>query len=204
MICAFCERPLPPGRRDAKYCSRRCRQTAYRLRRRGAALPSLGRGASFAYADPPYPGTAKKYYRGESTYEGEVDHAALIDELELGGYAGWALSTSQKALRYVLSLCPPTARVCPWVKPGGVPPASYGLHNKWEPLIVVGGRQAKPGVADYLIAQPARFGGELPGRKPLEFCLFVFRCLGMRRGDRLDDKYPGTRIVTRAWHAYAG
>ncbi len=58
----------------------------------------------FAYADPPYPGTAAKYYRLEPTYAGEVDHRALVASLLQERYAGWALSTSSKALRDVLPL----------------------------------------------------------------------------------------------------
>lgn len=128
-----------------------------------------------------------------------MDHRELVASLAAAGYAGWALSTSSKALRDVLALCPPGARVCAWVKPIGVPPATYGLHSTWEPLIVVGGRKLRPGVRDWLNAQPARGGGILPGRKPIAFCAFLFRALGMVPGDRLVDLFPGTGIVTRAW-----
>lgn len=69
----------------------------------------------------------------------------------------------------------------------------------WEPLIVVGGRQEPPGKCDWLRAQPARFGGDLPGRKPLAFVAFLWRMLGAKPGDTLDDKFPGTGIVGRAW-----
>lgn len=155
----------------------------------------------FAYADPPYPGLSSKYYRDEPTFAGEVDHRALVASLEASGYAGWALSTSARALRDVLGLCPPTARVCAWTKPHGVPRATRGIHNAWEPVIVVGGRQRRPGVRDHLRALPARFGGELPGRKPLAFCAWLFDLLGMAPGDQLVDLFPGTGVVTRAWEA---
>lgn len=185
------------------YCGRRCRQSAFRLRHRhqvddASSTPAPRR---FAYADPPYPGTARRYYGREPTYGGEVDHAALIARLEAGGYAGWALSTSEKALRQVLPLCPPGARVCPWVKPHAIPPKTRGVHNAWEPLIVVGGRQRRPGRADWLRAYPARGGGTLPGRKPLAFAAWLFSLLGMAPGDELDDLFPGTGIIGRAWAA---
>lgn len=151
----------------------------------------------FAYADPPYPGTAAKYYRDQPTYAGEVDHRALVSSLQ--GYDGWALSTSAVALRDVLPLCPKSARVCAWVKPIGVSGLTFGLHNTWEPLIVVGGRRLRPGFRDWLSAMPARGGGELPGRKPIAFCAFLFRALGMLPGDELADLFPGTGIVGRAW-----
>lgn len=155
----------------------------------------------FAYADPPYPGLAARYYRNEPTYGGEVDHAALIASLEASGYDGWALSTSARALRDVLPLCPEGARVCAWVKPIGASSRTRGLHNTWEPLIVVRGRKLQPGVRDWLCAQPARWGGSLPGRKPIAFCAWLFDCLGMLPGDTLDDLFPGTGVVGRAWAA---
>ena len=66
-----------------------------------------------AYADPPYPGKAF-YYRDHADYGGEVDHAALIEQL--AAYDGWALSTSAEALPAVLALCPPGVRVAAWVR----------------------------------------------------------------------------------------
>lgn len=156
----------------------------------------------FAYFDPPYPGLARKYYRNEPTYGGEVDHAALVQRAESVGLTGWALSTSEAALRDVLPLCPLGARVCPWVKPHGVPRATHGIHNAWEPLIIVRGRQRPPGKRNWLSALPARGGGTLPGRKPIAFAAFLFTMLGMLPGDDLIDVYPGTGIISRAWRAF--
>lgn len=158
----------------------------------------------FAYADPPYPGTSAKYYRREKTFKGEVDHASLIDRLTTGNFNGWALSTSARALRQLLPLCPPEIRVCAWVKPGGAPPQTYGLHNVWEAVLVLQGRRLQPGRRDALYVHPARFGGELPGRKPLKFCAWLFDALGMLPGDELVDFFPGTGIVTRAWSEISG
>lgn len=198
--CRWCRGPIPPrARRDSVYCGRRCRQTAWRLRQRAGEVEVADQPGRFAYADPPYPGLAARYYRDEPTFAGEVDHRELVARLEAGGYIGWALSTSARALRDILPLVPREHRVCAWVKPGGCPPATYGLHNMWEPLIVVRGRQRPPGRRDWLRAYPARGGGELPGRKPSAFCAFLFGALGMRAGDELDDLFPGTGIVGRAW-----
>lgn len=129
----------------------------------------------------------------------EVDHELLIGALELSYPDGWALSTAMDCLRWILPLCPPDAHVCPWVKPIGVPAATFGLHTTWEALIVVRGRQAQPGVRDFLIAQPARRGGTLIGRKPIAFATFLFQALGLRPGDTLDDLYPGTGMIARSW-----
>jgi len=157
----------------------------------------------FAYADPPYPGLSSKYYRDEPSFAGEVDHVELIASLKASGYDGWALSTGAYALRDLLPLCPPDARVCAWVKPIGVSSRSNGLHNTWEALIVVGGRQRPPGRRDWLRAQPARGGGDLPGRKPIAFCAWLFECLGMRPGDELADLFPGSGVVTRCWESWS-
>ena len=162
--------------------------------------PSVAPGR-FAYADPPYPGRAKRYYGGEATFAGEVDHAALVASLEASSYTGWALSTAADALREVLPLCPAGARVCAWTKPHGVPKKTRGLHNVWEPLIVVRPRRRRPGVPDALRALPARGGGELMGRKPLAFAAWLFNCLGLVPGDELVDVFPGTGVIGQSWAA---
>jgi hypothetical protein len=194
-LCSLCRSELPeltsPRRR---FCEQRCRQAAFRLRRSSEIVAATSRPLVFAYADPPYPGFARRYYRRR-----EVDHEALIASLVAAGYAGWALSTSARALRELLPLCPPRARVCAWVKPIGVSSRTFGLHNTWEPVVVCPGRRLRPGVRDWLSAQPARRGGTLPGRKPLAFCAWLFRILGMRPGDELVDLFPGTGIVSRSW-----
>ncbi len=195
--CGWCSSRLEDTRQ--RYCSRKCRQTAFRLRRRRATDERNTEPGTFAYADPPYPGLSSKYYRDESTFAGEVDHHALIASLEAFGYTGWALSTSRDALRTLLPLCPPETVLCPWVKPIGVSSRTFGMHNTWEALLVVRGRALRPGKRDWLLAQPARFGGELMGRKPVAFCAFLFEALGMLPGDKLVDLFPGTGAVSRAW-----
>jgi hypothetical protein len=194
-LCGWCRSELPETTTERRrFCGQRCRQAAFRLRRSSALLSATDRPLVFAYADPPYPGFARRYYRRR-----EVNHRALIASLEASGYAGWALSTSARALRELLPLCPPRARVCAWVKPIGVSSRTFGLHNTWEPVVVCSGRRLRPGVRDWLSAQPARRGGTLPGRKPLAFCAWLFRILGMRPGDELVDLFPGTGIISRAW-----
>jgi len=147
----------------------------------------------FAYADPPYPGFARRLYGRE-----EVDHPALISSL-VDQYDGWALSTGAYALRDILPLCPAGVRVAAWVKPIGVSSRTRGMHNAWEPVIVAPGRKLRPGRRDWLSAQPARGNGVLIGRKPEAFCVWLFELLGMLPGDKVHDLYPGTGIVGRAW-----
>lgn len=197
-LCRWCNTELSlRARSDTLFCAKKCRQAAYRARKLqqtelGDAKPKI-----MAYADPPYPGHSD-LYRDQPEYAGEVDYPELIESLE-ALFDGWALSTSEDSLRWILPLCPRTAHVYPWVKPIGVSSRTFGRHNAWEPLIVVPGRKLRPGFRDWLLAQPARHGGTLIGRKPIAFCIFLFRCLGLCRGDTLVDLYPGTGIVSRAW-----
>lgn len=194
-VCSWCRQELPAtATARRRFCEQRCRQAAFRVRRSSETLERTSNPLVFAYADPPYPGYARKLYRRR-----EVSHAALIASLEASCYAGWALSTSSKTLRDVLPLCPERAQVCAWVKPIGVSSRTRGLHSTWEPVIVCAGRKLPPGVRDWFSAQPARRGGSLSGRKPLAFCSWLFRALGMLPGDELVELFPGTGIVSRAW-----
>jgi hypothetical protein len=218
--CSWCGARLLlfQDKKGARTCSRKCRQATFRLRElaleHGAdRAPSPGPRITCAFFDPPYPGKARRYYADQPTYAGEVDHPALIADAEArrarGDIAGWALSTSVDALRDLLPLCPGPVRVrgklqrqtwvCSWVKPIGARAGTLGVHNVWEPLLVVPGRRLRPAVRDMLVAQPARFGGNLPGRKPLAFCAWLFGLLGLEPGDQLEDVFPGTGIVGRAW-----
>lgn len=186
MNCQWCNTHIT---RRQKYCSKRCRQTAYRFRRRLAIEVSDATPKRLAYADPPYPGLAKRYYQHEDSYAGEVDHKRLLEQLAT--FDGWALSTSSEALRDILPMCPPGVLVRPWVKPNH--------RAKWEPVIVVPARRSSGANNDYLCAQPARGGGDLMGRKPIAFCAWLFGLLGAGALDTLVDMFPGTGIISAAW-----
>jgi hypothetical protein len=201
-VCAWCSKLLTATR--ATFCTQRCRQTAFRLRRRRETDAAAGRPMRMAFADPPYVGLARKYYADQPNYRGEVDHAELIASLKASGYDGWALCASARSLRALLPLCPETVRVASWSKPHGACPATRGIHNVWEAVIVQPGRALPPGVRDHLSALPARGGGELPGRKPLAFCGWLFDLLGMQPGDELVDLFPGSGVVGRAWNYLGG
>jgi len=206
-ICAWCEGPIPGrARRDSVCCSKRCRQARHRfLRAAGHAEAVNGRPLRLAYADPPYPGNAW-LYRSHPDYAGEVDHAELV--ARLGGYDGWALSTSAAALPAVLPLCPAGARVAAWHKGERVTRSMHPL-NAWEPVIYSGGRQL-PGEerrADSIVCGPGPLStlpGRVIGAKPAAVCQWIFALLGAALGDTLDDLFPGSGAVTRAWAAYAG
>jgi hypothetical protein len=138
-ICLWCCGDIPArARRDALCCSTRCRQARHRFTRAvGQASCSAGAPLRLAYADPPYPGMAARYYSSHPDFAGEVDHRELIRRLST--YDGWALSTSAEALPMVLGLCPAGVRVAAWHR-GERPTRSARPQNAWEPVIYSGGR----------------------------------------------------------------
>jgi hypothetical protein len=213
-LCGWCRRVGIPAtaRRDAVFCSQPCRQAAHRARVRRAELNATARPLRLAYADPPYPGLARRYYRDHPDYAGEVDHGELLSRLQR--YDGWALSTSMRALPMVLARCVAqglevrVARVVPWCaaacerrgsSPHGSPsctPAGDGSVGRarrrpmrWWVSCRAGGRTLPTAVI---------------GAKPPEFCRWVFDLLGAGRGDTLDDLYPGSGMVSWAWECYQG
>jgi hypothetical protein len=203
--CLWCEGVVPADmRRDSKFCGKRCRQSSWRFRVCRADIETTDRPMVFAYADPPYPGKASIY--PEKT---EVDHASLLERLTNNYPDGWALSTSSEALRDVLSLCPGRVRVCAWFK-GPRHTKSRRALVSWEPLIVSGGRPLRVDVAqdltDGLVARGRfrRFPGAMVGMKPPAFAEWMFRQLGASSADRLDDLFPGSGAIRRAWARYTG
>lgn len=199
-LCGWCTAPIPLGKRvDAQTCSTSCRQARHRFKVAVGPGP-CDRPLRLAYADPPYPGLARRYYGEE-----EVDHAALIRRL--CSYDGWALSTSAVALAGVLQLCPEGTRVCAWVK-GARGARAHSALSAWEPLLVFGGRPRRVAVVedlhDVLVwgGRQHSHPGALVGMKPAAFAEWMFRLLGARQGDVLDDLYPGSGAIGRAWRIY--
>lgn len=205
-VCEWCERPIrPAARRDAKTCSKKCRQASQRFRVGVAPDSSATRPMRFAYFDPPYPGLARKYYGPDAQ---EVNHRILIGTAEREYPDGWALSTSSSALAEVLALCPPEARVAAWLK-GSRRSVSYRPRDAWEPLIVVRGRKRRMEETEEL-SNALIWGGRqhshpdaLVGMKPAAFCEWMFRQLGAEVTDDLDDIFPGSGAVSRAWKLFA-
>jgi hypothetical protein len=178
-----------------------------------------------AYADPPYPGQAKRHYADHPDYNGEVDHAVLIAELERDFPDGWALSTSVPTLGEVLALCPrgePSkkrawggsvklgtgVRVCAWLRKVGEPFPPSRVMWSWEPLIVRAPhwQQRWPGdfVLDSLeLSRRSGFlGNAITGQKPPGFCEWMFGLLGLRPDDELVDLFPGSGAVGVAWERW--
>jgi hypothetical protein len=207
--CAWCSGPIrPSARADAVYCKTPCRQAAHRFNASRALAVASGSPLRLAYADPPYPRLAGRYYRGHVDFAGEVDHQLLIERLMADFPGGWALSTSAEALQRVLALCPTSVRVAAWFR-GERPTASYRPLVAWEPVIFHGGRAVLSPVdarrRDALV-HVARSRSTDPNRvvgaKPGAFCHWLFGLLGALPGDELVDLFPGSGGVARAWRSY--
>ena len=206
-LCAWCGEAIPPWmRKDAETCSTGCRQKRHRFRvapsSSAASTPML-----FCYADPPYPGLARKYYGCD-----EVDHVELVGKLVAEFPDGWALSTSSDALDDVLAIIRPhnvQLRVAVWVK-GSRPGIAYRARHAWEPLIVVGGRPRRLSAAEVLddvlvvgtSSRARSLPGALVGMKPVAFAEWMFRLLGAERGDEMIDLFTGSGAIGRAWQLY--
>lgn len=151
-----------------------------------------------AYADPPYPGKADRYPENE-----EVDHVDLI--AQLCEYEGWALSTDERSLRYVIGLCPPNVRVLAWCRPNVAPFPPYPFPA-WEPVLCIPARPRHDSVRSY--AEITSVGGHMArenfrGQKPRGFCEWVLRCLGAAPGDTLADLFPGSGVMCETFEWFS-
>jgi hypothetical protein len=152
----------------------------------------------FAYADPPYPGQAKRHYGDHPDYAGEVDHEALIARLMHEYPDGWALSSSGTAMREILPLCPARARVAIWHVTNSEPPGNRKQPWWWsfEPVYVYGGRPTPIPIRNVLACgAPTGFlGNTITGQKPEPFLAWVWNLLGAQPGDVVDDLFPGSGV----------
>lgn len=162
------------------------------------------------YADPPYPGQAKKHYSDHPDYAGEVDHGELLSLLDRA-YDGWLLHTSSPALPDVLRIAAEEGvegfRIMAWVKPFAAFKRNVPVAYAWEPVLVKPCR--KPVVSGRIvmrdwIAESITLKRGLTGAKPEAVCRWAFEMLGMEATDILVDLFPGTGAVTRAWEGWRG
>lgn len=222
--CSWCSAPIVDKRRDARFCTKSCRQATWRARVAHCELQKIGQPLRLAYADPPYPGKSD-LYRDQPTFAGEVNIPDLLSRL--AAYDGWALSTSAAGAPAVLAECVSrrlTVRLAVWVKTPR-PHNQARILNAFECVVFSGGRpllsprytpdtssnrHETPAlrVTDTLVGVNSRARPTLPstciGMKPPTFCTWVFKLLGALPGDTLDDLYPGSGIVTRCWLDYTG
>jgi len=217
--CLWCRDPIRvDARRDSLYCSQSHRQAAWRFNTASSPTRSTRRvsidyasprsARRFAYADPPYPGQARRHYADHADYGGEVDHQELVSRLT-SCYDGWALSTSAAALRDVLGVCPADVRVAAWLR-GARSGLSYLPLTSWEPVIYRGARrQVSPSSVRRLdslvyVSRPRLTEAtRVIGAKPAAFNRWLFELLGLLPGDELVDLFPGSGGVARSWGTYA-
>ena len=165
-----------------------------------------------AYADPPYPGCAH-LYKDHPDYAGEVDHYALLQELD-AEYDGWIYHTSSTALFGIYRMIETAARrgrflsefrTMAWVKPFAAFKRNVSVAYAWEPVLVKAARKpvVKPGMTyrDW-IAEPITLKRGLTGAKPEAICRWLFEVAGCEPQDELHDLFPGTGAVTAAWESW--
>lgn len=170
--------------------------------------------SKYAFADPPYLGTAKKIYGDLHPEAAEYDrpetHRALIERLVAEFPDGWVLCLNSGNLRTILPMCPEDVRVGAWVKPFAVFKKGVNPGYCWEPAIFRGGRRRaqkqewEPTVRDYLSHSASLKGRGLKGAKPEAFCEWVLALLGFQPGDEMVDLFPGTGVMGRVaaqWQA---
>ena len=156
----------------------------------------------FAFADPPYPGMANKFYADDPRCA-EVNHGALMHQLDRE-YDSWALSTASVTLREVLCVAPYGVRVAAWVKPFASFKKYVNPAYAWEPVLFrtpnrpeYDGKTAR----DFVACEISLKRG-LTGAKPEGFCFWLFDLLGAAPDDEFVDLFPGTGGVTEAWEKW--
>lgn len=174
----------------------------------------------FAYADPPYLGQGRRHYAKHHADAARWDalhaHSFLIAQLE--EYDGWALSLNSPTLETMLHLCrtilgPNKVRVGAWVKPFAAFKPGVNPAYTWEPVIFVPAplkrARTDPTTRDYVEAEDVdavkaniTLKRGLAGAKPDPFCDWLIPLLGITKHDTLDDLFPGTGAVTRAWERW--
>lgn len=160
-----------------------------------------------AYADPPYPGQARKHYGDHPDYAGEVDHRELLTRID-GDYDGFILHTSSPALPSIMHTAQELGvsfRTMAWIKPFAAFKRNVPVAYAWEPVLVKECR--KPVVSKRLvlrdfIIEPITMKRGLVGAKPENVCRWAFEVVGADPADELDDMFPGSGAVTRAWEAW--
>lgn len=157
-----------------------------------------------AYADPPYLGTAEKFYGELHPEAAEWDepetHKLLIEQLS-DEYDAWALSMGSTTLRLMLPWCPEEVRVGAWIKPFASFKANVTHAFTWEPVLFRFDRKRTREQDTWRdhIAEPITLQRGFTGAKPEKVCFWIFEGLNLHDGDEFHDLFPGSGAVTRAY-----
>lgn len=163
-------------------------------------------GVKLAYADPPYPGQAKRHYSNDPSgiKAEEVDSVVLLQHLS-ENYDGFALSTSEPGLILIMGELPKgylkknKIRIAPWVKMWAHfrPWVDVQYAHEYVLFRTKRAKGSRPSVRDFLICNPSKKKGT-HGAKPPEFNDWILNILGYQKEDTLDDLYPGTGGMSEA------
>lgn len=159
------------------------------------------------YADPPYPGQAKRHYSNDPSgiTPEEVDSAELLMNL-VEQYDGFALSTSAPGLFIIAEALPRgyfiknKIRTAPWVKPWSHFRPWVDVQYAHEYVLFKSARVKgqRPSIRDFLVCNPTRQKGT-HGAKPDAFCDWVLDLLGYDPArDTIADLFPGSGAFTRS------
>jgi hypothetical protein len=162
------------------------------------------------YADPPYIGQSKRHYGDHPDYAGEVDHLALLRDLD-DEFDGWCLHMSTPSLPAIAALVdqlgigPNALRWMAWVKPFAAFKRNVPVAYAWEPVLVKAAR--KPEVTGRIVmrdwlAESITMQRGLAGAKPEKVCHWLFEVMGCDPDDEFHDLFPGSGAVGRAWDSW--
>lgn len=161
----------------------------------------------FAYADPPYLGSAKRYKGTHPNYliwDDPTTHQQLITYLEDSYPDGWLLSAGSNNLITLLPMFRTPPRTGAWVKSFAAFKVNVNPAYTWEPVFFRGGRKrdrVHPTVKDHII-EPIALKKGLVGAKPARVCKWLIELMGANTEDTFDDLFPGTGIFTAVWQRY--
>src|SRR5689334_2700139 len=172
-------------------------------------------GLRMAYADPPYLGCCGLYdhhHPDGKCWDNPETHHDLIYRLLTEYEDGFALSLSTPSLGVMLEILrryghdpmDGTFRIMAWTKPFAAFKRNVRVAYAWEPLIVWPARRLEGAIPTRdFVAEPITMKRGFTGAKPERVGHWLFAAMGLRPGlDQLDDLYPGSGAVARAWESF--